>query len=154
MIIIKKCTKCGREKDESFFKTYFSKRDNKYVIYSRCKECTYKEENERRNKIRKELINNGLRKCKKCKCILKISDFSIYNQNRRCICNECLNPKIITKICNKCNIEKNEDEFYSCHKNGKNYTRNTCIECFNAKRSHLYSFYEIDEILNTNVKGV
>jgi hypothetical protein len=161
VIKIKKCSICGTEKNKSEFYILCRKK-YKPVLRSECKECHKEKSRERARKWNKknieqniELLKNGLKKCDKCKIIKNLSEFKEHCDHKRRICNDCLNPKIITKICNKCNIEKPEDEFY-CYssKKGKKYTRNTCIECFNVQRNHLYSFYEIDEILNTNVEGV
>lgn len=33
-------------------------------------------------------------------------------------------------VCNTCNIDKPEDQFYSCFKSGKKYLRHKCKECY------------------------
>ena len=36
---------------------------------------------------------------------------------------------MVTKVCIKCHVEKELDEFYNCNDGSKDGKRNACIEC-------------------------
>jgi hypothetical protein len=75
--------------------------------------------------------NRKVIKYRTCKCCGAVKTKDQYNSKYR-TCNDCItsNPIIDRKVCNKCNIEKDIDNFHKRSDTSIEY-RHECIECFN-----------------------
>jgi hypothetical protein len=133
---MKKCFKCGIEKDESEFHKNKGAKDG---LAYQCKKCEKKYREEYYNRPKENLVN-GKKKCTKCAIEKNASEF--YNDKTRrdgltSQCKECkvdhpIEPTEVLPVgmkrCSKCKEIKNINEFHK-QKSHKDELRSRCKEC-------------------------
>ena len=139
----KKCTKCDTIKDISEFYSRVGSIDGKT---SECKDCCM-DMYRNRAENREYTEAPDIKECLQCKKVLEIYNFGNKNdspdgkmsyckmccsenaKNNRLIPKECLSK---TKKCNKCNIEKDIENFWNS-KSNKDGKDNKCRDCHKNK---------------------
>lgn len=135
----KKCTKCDTIKDISEFYSRVGSIDGKT---SECKDCAM-DMYRNRSENREYTETPDIKECLQCKKVLEIYNFGNKNdspdgkmsycktccsenaKNNRLMPKECLSK---TKKCNKCNIEKDIENFWNS-KSNKDGKDNKCRDC-------------------------
>lgn len=74
----------------------------------------------------------GLKHCITCNKKKPLSDF-VDTKRKECKCCEQIRASCVTKVCTKCNTEKNIIEFHRARRN-KDGLRNYCKECTNKEQ--------------------
>jgi cytochrome c553 len=159
-VTTKICTCCKQEKDSDQFNKEERIKDG-LSIY--CKDCIKEKRKERRRKNKqklKSIIPTGTKICNKCHEEKDVKEFnkdysSIDGLNRWCkqcqsIAHQIRSANLIhetveTKVCSKCGIEKNVDEFYKS-KNNEDGCHPWCKEC-DIKYAENYYVDNTNEIL-------
>lgn len=131
---MKKCSKCGIERDESEFHKDIGAKDG---LAYQCKKCEKKYREEYCNRPKENLVNSK-KKCTKCGTEKNASEFYKDKTKRDGLASQCKKCKVGHPIkevlpegmkrCSKCKKIKSTNEFHK-QKSHKDGLRSFCKEC-------------------------